>query len=160
MQTIRVLLLCVSLAFATVQLSRIAFNHRDWAAFKECLQSEIDNYDVTVEDGWINVGPVDSRDPDFDGLDALLQKCLIDISSRLLTSGGYNVKSKQVLPVSSVTSEWLRSHGAQSLESIPIGGTLSNRTSDSARDLDVGHAVDINSEQSVFELTGKDTDHQ
>lgn len=37
------------------------------------LAKQNQRYDVTVEDGYINVGPVDSHDPDFDRLDALLQ---------------------------------------------------------------------------------------
>jgi hypothetical protein len=139
MQAILILSLGISLVHAVVQLSPIDFNDQDWAAFVACLRSGIDNYDVTVEEGWINVGPVAARDPDFDGLDALLQKCLIDISSRLMISGGYNVKSHQVRSVSSATSEWLRSQGAQSLESIPIDSIASNSTSISARGLDLDY---------------------
>lgn len=149
MQVTLILSLCFTLVHAAVQLSPIKFNAQDWAAFKECLQSELDNYDVTVDDGWINVGPVDPRDPDFDGVDAILQKCLIEISSRLLISGGYNVKSAQVQAVSSATAEWLESHGAQSLESIPIDDTSSNSTSNSARSLDIDYTVRTSTRNKV-----------
>jgi hypothetical protein len=149
MQVILILSLDISLVHAAVQLSPIKFNPQDWAAFKECLQSEIHNYTVTVEGGWIHVGPIDPRDPDFDGRDALLQKCLIEISSRLLTSGGYNAKSAQVQSVSSATDEWLESHGAQSLESIPIHDTSSNSTSNSARSLDIEHTVRTSTRNKV-----------
>lgn len=149
MQVILILSLCLSLVHAAVQLSPIKFNSRDWAAFKECLQSEIDNYDVTVDDGWIKVGPVDPRDPDFDGVDAILQKCLIEISSKLLISGGYNVKFAQVQAVSSATDEWLESHGAQSLETIPIDDTSSNSTSNSSRSLDIDYTVRTSTRNKV-----------
>jgi hypothetical protein len=157
MQVILILSLCLSLVYAAVQLSPIDFNDQDWAAFVDCLQSGINNYDVTVEDGWINVGPVDPRDPDFDGLDALLQKCLIDISSRLMISGGYNVKSAQVHSVSSATSEWLRSLGAQSLESIPIDSILSNITSIRARSLDLDYTVRVSTQNKVCQNTNART---
>lgn len=58
MQFILIPLLCIRLVYATVQLSPIEFNSQDWAALKDCLRSMINNYDVTVEDGWIYVGPV------------------------------------------------------------------------------------------------------
>ena len=58
MQFILIHLLCIRLIDATVQLSSSEFNNQDWAALKDCLRSMINNYDVIVEDGWINVGPV------------------------------------------------------------------------------------------------------
>ena len=88
MQFILVLLLCIRLVYATVQSSPIEFNNQDWAALKDWLRRVINNYDVTVEDGWINVGHIGSRNPDLDGVDASLQMCLIDTSSRLLISSG------------------------------------------------------------------------
>ena len=153
MQVILLLSMYISLISAAVQLSPIAFNNQDWAAFVACLQGEIDNYDVTVEEGWINVGPIDPRDPDFDGLDALLQKCLIDISSRLMVSGGYNVKSAQVHPVSSATTEWLRSLGAQSLESVSVDSISSNITSIGARALDLDYTVRVSTRNKVCQNT-------
>jgi hypothetical protein len=157
MQVILILSLYISLISAAVQLSPIAFNDQDWAAFVACLQSGINNYDVTVEDGWINVGPIEPRDPDFDGLDALLQKCLIDISSRLMISGGYNVKSARVHPVSSATTEWLRNLGAQSLESIPVNSISSNITSISARALDLDYTVRVSTRNKVCQNTNART---
>lgn len=141
MQVILALSLYISLIYAVVQLEPIAFRREDWTAFVECLQNVTNNYDVTVQDGWMNVGPVDPRDPDFDGVDAILQRCLIAVSSRLSITGGYNVKSGQVQSVSTVTAEWLESQGAQSLEGIPIDGTASRSTLNDAGALDMDYNV-------------------
>lgn len=40
-QVILILSLWISLVHAVVQLSPIAFNDQDWAAFKQCLRSRI-----------------------------------------------------------------------------------------------------------------------
>jgi hypothetical protein len=66
-----------------------------------------------------------------------------------LISGGYNVKSAQVSSVSSATDEWLESHGAQSLESIPIDDKSSNSTSNSARSLDIDYTVRTSTRNKV-----------
>jgi hypothetical protein len=66
-----------------------------------------------------------------------------------LISGGYNIKSARVQSVSSATDEWLESHGAQSLESIPIDDTSSNSTSNSARSLDIDYTVRTSTRNKV-----------
>lgn len=42
MQFILILLLCIRLVYAAVQLSPIEFNNQDWVALKDCLRSVID----------------------------------------------------------------------------------------------------------------------
>ncbi|KAK4610625.1 hypothetical protein CLAFUW4_14120 [Fulvia fulva] len=128
--------LFVASTYAALQLSPIAFKPEDWEAFKNCLGDEIDNYDVTVVEEWINVGPVESRDPDFDGQDAILQKCMIEICSRLQITAGYNEKTSEVLPVSTATEDWLGTSGARSYEAAPVAEDVS-AAPNSARDLEI-----------------------
>lgn len=102
------------------QMEPVQLQASYWTDFLECMGNLSSLYDISVsEPGWVNVGPIENRDPDLNGTDARIWECVTAANNRLIASVGHNTANSEVtgpMPVDDVTHEWLVEGGARGQE--------------------------------------------
>lgn len=109
------------------QMVPIELQALHWTGLIQCMGDLSSLYDISVsETGWVNIGPIENRDPDLNGTDARLLECLTATqNNRLLASIGHNGAESEdagPVPIDEVTYEWLIAEGAMGQEPRPMSG--------------------------------------